>query len=242
MDKIKEFFGDFNLYARVMPVLVVLLPIIILSCIKGIITDKLMEATIYIVVSIIFLTLMSNFARNRGKEYEKKMYNELGGMPTTILMRFSDDRINEVSKSNYHKQLNKCVEGIKLPLIAEEETEETDIQYEAAINWLRSYANSNRDKEFRVYQELKEYNFWRNLYGIKSVGVILYILIGIRECFIIKEFSMINMIMTPYPQYIALLCMVISLVIIMITVNKNIVKSKAFDYAKTLIEVCERLQ
>lgn len=48
-------------------------------------------------------------------------------------------------------------------------------------NILRNYANSNRNKEQRVYQELKEYNFWRNLYGTKGIALVVYFLIIVRE-------------------------------------------------------------
>ena len=32
-----------------------------------------------------------------------------------------------------------------------------------------------------VYQELKEYNFWRNLYGTKGIALVVYLLIIVRE-------------------------------------------------------------
>ncbi len=48
-------------------------------------------------------------------------------------------------------------------------------------NILRNYANCNRNKEQRVYQELKEYNFWRNLYGTKGIALVVYLLIIVRE-------------------------------------------------------------
>ncbi|WP_410495709.1 hypothetical protein QTL86_18625 [Cellulosilyticum sp. ST5] len=241
MDKIKIFFDDFTFHARVMPVLVMLLPIIILGCIKGILTNGFMDTTLYITIFVICLTVMSKMARNKGKAYEAKMYSDLGGKPTTILMRFSDTNINNVSKKKYHERLNQRLEGINLPLSSEEETEESDLLYEATINWLRNHATHNRKEEFRVQQELKEYNFWRNMYGIKYIGLVLYILIGIREYFMIEEFNINAMIKSPYPQYIALWCIIISIVVIVFGVNKKTVKDKAFDYSKTLIEVCERL-
>lgn len=241
MEKIKVFFDDFTFHARVMPVLVILLPIIILSCIKGILTDGFMDATLYFTIFIICLTVMSKLARNKGKDYEVKMYDDLGAKPTTILMRFSNNSINNISKKKYHERLNKKLKEIKLPLSQDEETLESDLLYEAAINWLRNHVNHNREIEFRVQQELKEYNFWRNLYGIKYIGLVLYILIGVREYYIIESFNVNMMIKSPYPQYIGFLCMIISIVVIFFGVNKKVVQYKAFDYARTLIEVCETL-
>ena len=45
----------------------------------------------------------------------------------------------------------------------------------------------------------------------------------------------------PYPEYIAFLLMIIGIAIMCIFVSKKTVKRRAFDYAKTLAEVCERL-
>ena len=241
MEKLKSFFDDFTFYARIMPILVIFLPIIILGCIKGIITSEITETALYSVIYIVFITFISKFARNRGKQCEKNMYKELGGMPTTILMRFTDNTINKISKKKYHEILNSKLDGIELPLSLQDEVQESDQMYEAAINWLRNYANSNKKTEFMVYQELKEYNFWRNLYGIKSIALVLYLVIGVRELFLIEDFDLFSMIKCPYPKYISFWCMIISIILVIFVVNKNIVKSKAFDYAKALIEVCERL-
>ena len=64
--------------------------------------------------------------------------------------------------------------------------------YSSSMTYLRKYANSNRDVEPRVYQELKEYNYWRNLYGCKWISIIIYLLIAIREIIIIDSFNVRN--------------------------------------------------
>ena len=110
-----------------------------------------------------------------------------------------------------------------------------------SMNWLRNYANSNRENEYRVYQELKEYNFWRNLYGTRIIAFLLYLVISVREILLIESLNFYNMLMNPYPNYIALLIMLGSMAMIFFFINKKTVKNKAFDYAKALIEVCERL-
>lgn len=239
MDEIKKFFDDFTFHARVMPVLVIMLPIISLGIYKGIIDSDILDISIYIVVSIIFLTFTSRLAREQGKKYEHTMYKKLGGMPTTIILRYSDKNIDKITKTRYHQKLNKMVDGVVLPIKEDEETSGSDVQYESSINWLRNYANANRDKAPRVYQELKEYNFWRNLYGSKIIVILLYVFVAIREFMQIDTFDIKEMILKPYPVYVAFLIGVISLIAILFFVNKTIVKKKAFDYAKALIEVCD---
>ena len=144
MDRIKSFFDDFTFHARVMPIIVLLTPIIIIGIFKGIVQDSWFENSILVFVSLAFLVITSKIARNLGKEYEKKMYKKLGGMPSTILLRFSDDTFDDITKQRYHKKLNRF-EGLALPQDKSSETFDDDKQYISAINILRNYANSNRD-------------------------------------------------------------------------------------------------
>lgn len=236
MEKTKIFFDDFTFYARVMPVIVLLIPIIMI----GIVYDDWLEKSVLIIVSIAFLTITSKVARNLGKEYEKNMYKQLGSMPTTIVQRFSDNTFDNITKQRYHKKLNQF-EGLLLPKDKSSETLDDDQQYNSAANILRNYANSNRDREPRVYQELKEYNFWRNLYGTKIIALFVYLILAIRKIIIMGTFDLKQAFLNPYPDYIALIIMVLSIAFIIIFVNKKTVRQKGFDYAKALIEVCERI-
>lgn len=240
MDKIKSFFDDFTFQARVMPIIVVLIPVIIIGINNGIVQDGWSGSIILVFTSIAVLTITSKIARNFGKEYERKMYEKLGGMPTTIVQRFTDNTFDDVTKQRYHKIMNQF-DGLKLPLCRSDETSDDDQQYISAANILRNYANSNRDKELRVYQELKEYNFWRNLYGIKKIALALYLLIFAREIFIKGNFSIKALLLYPYPEYVNVIVVIMCVVFMLLFLNQKVVEQKAFDYAKTLIEVCERI-
>lgn len=241
LEKIKKQFDDFTFHARVVPVLVMLLPVLALGICRGIIKENILEIPIYFAVSIIFLAFTARIARENGKQHEEKMYLELKGMPTTIILRYSDSRIDPITKRRYHEKLNKLVKGVKLPIEDKDEGLASDEQYKSAINWLRNYANSNRKTEPRVYQELKDYNFWRNLYGSRLIALALYLLIAVREFILIDTFDIKSMIVQPYPIYISFLIMLMSIVLFFCSVTKKTVKRKAFDYAKSLVEVCERL-
>ena len=240
MNKLKDFFDDFTFYGRVMPIIVLLMPIIVLGIIKGIVQDCWLDSAILSTISLAFLSLTSKIARNLGKEYEKKMFKQLGGIPTTIVQRFSDDTFDNVTKQRYHKKLNQF-NGLALPVDKSQETIDHDEQYTSAANILRNYANSNRDKEPRVYQELKEYNFWRNLYGAKNIAFFIYLLITIREIVIMDAFSLKELFLHPYPDYVSLIVLILCIIFIMFFINQKMVKQKSFDYARTLIEVCERI-
>lgn len=239
MDKIKDFFDDFTFHARVMPALVIIIPILVIGIYNGSIFSSWTENTTLVLIALVFLTFTSKIARNEGKRYEKLMYKQLGGMPTTIVLRFSDNTFDNVTKQRYHKRINKYSE-LNLPLDAKDENPNSDDQYQSAANFLRNYANSNRDKEFRVYQELKEYNFWRNLYGTKRIGLFIYLVIAVREIVIIDNFNIKQVFLQPYPKYLVLIIMLLCILALIFFATKKTVEQKAFDYAKTLIEVCER--
>lgn len=241
MDKLIKVFDDFTFHARVLPVLTAMFPIIVLGIFKGFIYKDFLDISLYVFVLLIFIALASKVARECGKHYEHKMYCELGEKPTTIILRYSDSTIDNITKTRYHKLLNEKLKDLRLPLNPKEENKESDIMYASAMTYLRRYANSNRDSEPRVYQELKEYNYWRNLYGCKWFSIIIYILIATREIFIIDSFSIQDIFFKPYPEYVAFLLMIAGIIVMFTFVNKNIVKRRAFDYAKTLAEVCEKL-
>lgn len=242
MKALKEFFDDFVFHARVMPVLTELLPVVLWGIVKGVTVGHVMDCSFYLFIAVIFLSFVSKVAREKGKKYEESMYKELGGKPTTIILRFSDKSLDKLTKVRYHKILNKKCSDIHLPESAEEEKRESDVIYESAMNYLRIFANNNRDAYPRVYQELKEYNYWRNLYGGKYYALILYIVICVQEVVRFERFSICGLFSSPYPEYITCWLMIMSIAIMCIGVTKLTVKSKAFDYAKALTEVCETLE
>ena len=229
MDFLKKNFDDFNIQARIIPALIIALPLYVYVLITGIINFNFIELMKKSIFSVLIISIYYKVIRNLGKRYEKKLYAKLGAKPTTIVLRYSDNNFDDITKTRYHKKLNKKVSGVKLPIEKEKETLESDKEYESAINWLRNYANSNRESEYRVYQELKDYNFWRNLYGGKWIVV--------NSCVI---FIIIELLKKNYNNII-ILSMVFIGIFACTAITERTVKEKAFDYAKTLLEVCEKL-
>ena len=56
-------------------------------------------------------------------------------MPTTIILRFSDDTIDDITKVKYHKWLNEKIPDLQLPESEEEENldSQSDSKYESVI-------------------------------------------------------------------------------------------------------------
>lgn len=190
-----------------------------------------------IALSIIAVSLLYRLARDRGKRCEDKMVKRLRFMPTVLMLRFSDPHIGEVSKKEYHRRINKAFH-LALPLEASDEKPESDAQYEAAVRCLKNRANSNRNTEFHVYQELKEYHFFRNLYGIKPFAICIYSALAVWEVLVI--FNAKDLFLHPIQDYFVLLVLVVW-ILLNCSVTQKGVEERSYSYGKALIESCERL-
>lgn len=242
VDKLKEYFDDFTFKARIMPACITILPLILYCLYESIISKNLFKDETYLAIIIIMLTLLGYVSRNFGKQHERAMIKKLGALPTTILLMFSDNRVDKYTKLRYHRKLKDNLIDLDIPMCLEEENNcDAKEIYTSSINWLRSYANENKEKHVLVYRELIKYNFWRNLYGFKFIGIVIYITIGIREVTDIERFSIKSIFLNPYPEYISLIIIIISILIMIFVVTKRNVEERAFEYGKALLEVCEHL-
>ena len=239
MDAAKKNFDEFTWQTRVMPVIVVAIPLFLAAVAKGFTLPSPLETGFMVVVIVAVLSLLYRLGRNLGKKCETRMFGRLGAMPTTILLRFSDTRIGTVSKQHYHQRINE-VYTLQLPLEPAAEKPEDDEQYDAAAQSLRNRANFDRNTEFRVYQELKEYHYFRNLYGIKPVAIIIYAALAVREMMLIPDFSLKSLFLTPMPDYLSFVIFLLAIVLCCLVTAKG-VEERAFSYAKALIETCERI-
>lgn len=230
---------DFFLKARVLPAITIVSPMIVMALYKGVLENEWKKTTIGCGIAIVIIIFVANIVRELGKICEKNIYKELGAMPTTIIQRFSDNRITEISKVRYHKWLNSKMQGEPLPLSLEEEINDkkSDSKYDDASTYLRTYANAHRAQTPRVYQELKKYNYWKNLYGCKYYAIPIYIFFIIREVILIDNFRLKELFINPLPKYGIFIGMLIWCIGFLLIVSKKTVKKNAFDYAKALIEI-----
>lgn len=64
--------------------------------------------------------LLAQLARDAGKRGEPGLFASWGGMPSVALLRHRDDRIDAITKAQYHKKLSTLVKGAKAPTPASE--------------------------------------------------------------------------------------------------------------------------
>lgn len=243
IETIIKCFDDFVISARIKPAITAVFPMLIMAVYKGIVNSEWSDAGIGLALFLVVISFVAYIIQEFGRTYEEKMFKELGNMPSTIILRFSDVVIDNVTKIRYHNWLNLKIPELNLPLSAEEEIadEQSDDKYGSAIKYLRVYANSHRDELPRVYQELKKYHYWRNLYGVKWYVLIVYAILIIREIVKTDVFSVKQLFLQPFPEYSILFLLLTWSVIFCLIVTKKTVKRNAFDYAKTLLETVDSI-
>lgn len=206
-------------------------------------------ATMGVAAPLIYF--LANLARIAGKRIEPKLYHRWGGMPTTRLLRHSDGEIDPMTKSRYKGALQATISNIKFPTPDEEIANPTnaDHVYESASNWLRS---QTRDKSLypRVFQELVNYGFIRNLYGLKPLALILSgisLIVLITTLFCSFGFSEQNVTLqcsqssVSMPEWTAIGVSALLVIGLTFFITQKSAERIAISYAKALLESCENL-
>jgi hypothetical protein len=117
--------------------------------------------------------LVSQVGRDRGKLKEGWLYDRWGGKPTTVMLRHRDSPLDPTALARLHEALALAT-GVPTPSKRKEAGSPADADkvYEEYARYLR---DSTRDKEKfpRVFDELVNYGFRRNLWGLKPLGLVL---------------------------------------------------------------------
>jgi hypothetical protein len=127
-------------------------------------------ATIAITLGGLFL--LSQLARDRGKSKEEKLFEGWGGIPSTLIFRHSDKRLDSITKVRYHKRLAVLVTGTKSIGVVEESSNlsKADNVYSAWASYLRS-ATRDTKKYSLLFQENINYGYRRNVWGLRIFGI-----------------------------------------------------------------------
>lgn len=105
--------------ARVFPGLLVVLPLLVpIICIYGP-KHPIVTAVLALVGGCGAIYSLASIARGLGKAVEERLINEWGGMPTTLILRHRDTRLETTSKTQYHSLIYAKL-GIAMPTLAEE--------------------------------------------------------------------------------------------------------------------------
>lgn len=163
--------GDaYSRRARLYPGLIVTLPISILTVVLVTTRPTWLTAVILVIGSSGASYLGVQLVRSAGQRREERLWASWGGPPTTQLLRFAGAP-NPTLVARRHAQLETLLAGTHLPDETSEaaDPKRADDRYEVAV---RALIEKTRDRRRfgRVFDELCQYGFRRNLWGCRTVG------------------------------------------------------------------------
>ena len=185
--------------------------------------------------------LLAETGRELGKRKEPDLYKQWKGKPTTRLLRHRDAP-NQIILARRHTKLGKCLPELKIPTALEERTNPkwADDTYETCIAFLRNHTSQHREKFPLVFEELCNYGFRRNLWGMKSIGTttsaVGTTIIGIA--------AIISWMGNTTPSLLMVVGGVVNAILLLawlMLITPTWVKTVAYAYAERLLETCENL-
>jgi hypothetical protein len=175
-------------------------------------------------------------ARNLGKQIEPGLWQAWGGSPTTQLLRHGGTG-NPVMRERWHNSLSRLLDR-PLPTLQEEQADPVaaDGVYNAAIKLL---INKTRDvKKFHLlYKENVQYGYCRNLFAMRSMGLIFSLLGSLASLAAGLWDAHVR-----DPKIYTWVCLAANLVFLtcwIFTINSAWVRVPAFAYADRLLESIE---
>lgn len=159
--------------ARLYPALLALLPLSVLLVVLFDPGEWFRSVLLLALAAGGHLVLM-RVARNLGEGRQARWWRELGGNPTALRLRWSE-AVHDDDHVDLHERVSNFT-GIRLPTRAGEEVDSAAALrvYTRAVARLRELT---RDRAVypRVWDELKNYGFARNSYGLKPIGLVICI-------------------------------------------------------------------
>jgi hypothetical protein len=160
--------------ARLYPCLLLIAPVIALIVAAVSAKYSALQAIAAGAVSCGGAFLLTQLARDAGKNLEAKLFEEWGGLPSNVIFRHSDSRFDAITKTRYHRAMASLVKQAKPPTHDQERQDPyaADGVYAAWSNYLRTHTRDQ--KRFALlFKENINYGYRRNVVGLRPLGILL---------------------------------------------------------------------
>jgi hypothetical protein len=186
----------------------------------------------------VLLFAFAVFTRQQGLRVQPKLFPD--GLPTTQRLRHRDHKYPPEFKSRVLAFI--CGKINRTPPTADHERlnkGEADRMYEECVGWLR---NNTRKPEFKLLlHENMNYGFFRNLYGMKTIGLA----IGALTVLGVAVFAGYNYGKSPAhdltPLFLIVFVALVHAAFLLVVITKPAVKQAADAYARELFLAAETL-
>lgn len=232
-------FDRYDRNARLKPALLTLLPFLLITAVWLKEVWATATALLSLVVLCGLVLFLSRIARQRGRVVQGQIESDLGGLPTTIALRRSDDTIDPQTKERYYRFF--ASHGHRVPTADEEKLNPAaaDLDYRACVTWLLEQTRDN--KRFRmIADENIDYGFRRNLFGLKNVAIgIALFCVAVNSAAIIFTLASSGTISWTGVVLDAVLALLTVAWIAVVT--PSFVRDAAWSYATRLLAACDAL-
>jgi hypothetical protein len=160
--------------ARLYPVVLLIAPVVVAGVVMLSAKLSRLQSLIAAIVGCGGAFLLTQLARDSGKNREKALFTKWGGLPSVAILRHRDTRLDSITKARYHKKLSALVKEAKPPTSEQEQADPAaaDAVYSAWSNFLR--VNTRDTKKFALlFQENINYGYRRNVWGLKPIGIVV---------------------------------------------------------------------
>jgi hypothetical protein len=237
-----SFIDRYTLTARFAPAVLVTLPLG-LAFATWFPPEKHLPAALTAVGGTIALAvLLGQLGRDQGKKKQPELFRDWGGPPTSRMLSHRHSSFNPLTLGRYHERLKTLIPGLQLPASKDEEQADpakANLAYESAGDYLRE-ATRDRDKFRMVMAENINYGFRRNLWAMKSAGIvaclIALVIVGIRAGETYFHRGEVEALTTA-----SLLFSCVLLVLWLVRVTRSWVRIAADEYSRQLLSACDKL-
>lgn len=248
MEAIEKLFDTYSLNARVKPAFFLVFPVVISVFVWFDASRSWGGAIVTFIVSFGIISFAANQMSTKGNILQDKLFKKWEGAPTTIVLRYADERIDTFTKERYMKKLEAMIPNFKFISIEDERADPTksDEMYRTATNFLKE--NTRDTKKYPlVFKELISYGFSRNITAFKTLGLLLTSTSFVMSNYLIwfnyfkgidgKFNELIHSVPFIYVGLVVILS--IFLLLWLFSINEKWVEIRAFSYAKSLLSTCE---
>ena len=232
---------EYSRNARLKPAFLVVLPVGLLVSVFGLKASVMLAAVSGPLATLGLTLLLAQIGRDFGKRKEPLLYLLWGGKPSVAKMRHRDPSMNKHTRARYHQKA-EIVLGFSLPDVTSEENDPNaaDAVYEAYSNLLLERTR-DRKKFPLIFQELVNYGFRRNLWGMRPIGLTLSATCVVLEIGGVAYSALSHQM----PSALALTSVLLSIFLLacwIFLINPEWVRLVANAYAERLLASSEMLQ
>ena len=233
MSELTNLLDTYALRARLLPALLVVLPVAVAL---GLLLPTLDYQKVIVAAAVcagapIFV---ANAVRSYGKRLETKLVATWGGMPTTRMLRLHEPSNSRRDLARRRERLEK-VTGMTLPTADEEFTDagDADEAYVIATRALIARIRETKDRYSLIQHENIDYGYRRNLLAIKPTGLAVITVLLVVD--VVSGIADTDITAVIAAATVHLICALAWLLI----VRRSWVREQAETYAKTLFEALE---